>query len=151
MILSSTLSMIFPFKLCLQCSKRHEFLCPDFESKGKCVQTRCPYAHRKKTIIRPRKLTPTNNIPCLSSRKEVPSKLEASLQSESTSRYFGNDKRDSIPYKSSALTAEETAASTTESSDSTLMDTDETYNDNLTLIPQRPRLGSLPSFIPIDR
>lgn len=130
----------------LQCSKRHEFLCPDFESKGNCVQTRCPYAHRKKTINRPRKLTTTNIIPRLNSRNEEPSTVEGSLQSESTSRYFGNDKLDSKMEKSSKSTADKSATSTT-----TSMDTDESCDDNITLIPQRPRLGSLPSFIPIGR
>lgn len=122
----------------MQCSKRHDFLCPDFESKGTCDKIRCPHPHReKKDMIRKRS---TIN----------PIQLEINNHDEDIDVEYKSKRQENIRYYTNGEPAERSKI------DDVQMDTDnakEEISGDIEVIVvrpfKRPKLGVLPSYIPL--
>lgn len=118
------------FSLPFQCPKRHEFLCPEFEKQGECKVTRCPYPHRN--------------------HESHTSKFKSTRRKRRTATVDRTDERDTDAddvnmkryFIGSSDQNQSTANEATDSS--TLEKSDETI-----IVVRKPKLGALPSYIPI--
>lgn len=110
-----------------QCAKRHFEICPAFE-KGSCSRGKyCPYPHPKSKTAKPVK---RNQI-----KRKLAAKPAAEVVSNANVRYF----EDASMKKENDVKLEK----------------DEKEEENLPsdeerIHPKRPRLGRLPSFIPLS-
>lgn len=176
---------------------RHEFLCPEFESKGICGKTRCPYTHKDKLNKKPeRKQKLKEEI--IQPMSEPVQYSEQNILVQERNRYFIDDHKTeqigqelsefgaiklsrvlnkiekvkaNYKFSTEILTesgdhcAEETNSQGTAASAPKRMDdncsehvldiehmcVDDKDDDTIQLlIPSRPKLGPLPSYIPIE-
>ncbi|XP_030750080.1 zinc finger CCCH domain-containing protein 3 [Sitophilus oryzae] len=109
-----------------ECDRRHQYLCPEYEKHGKCTKQRCPYPHGKMVrsyLIHKSKFAKNysdkNKVDQTEQRKVVNEKLD---KIDERLRYYKNDKAE---YEIEQ----------------------ENGSKNLELL-ARPKLGSLPAFIP---
>ena len=117
--------------LSFQCQKRHEYLCPDFESRGKCDKAKCPHPHRG------------------SSNRQTTKKVShelVGLEKVPTARYYGDGES-----SSSVCVKNEKICKVSGKSDIiSISDSDDDENDEEVCgLMKRPKIGDLPSFIPI--
>lgn len=144
-----------------KCNLRHEFLCPNFESKNGCTVARCPYVHRKKTdkpiVVRQRTIRPSYvSEPSTSVAASTSSSTLTSTGAESNVRYFINKKRK--PNDNHETNNDTTAPGPTDLETSTAIEQsqavdsgdDSLTNDESKSFAKRKKLGTLPSFIPIN-
>ncbi|KAL7306473.1 hypothetical protein TKK_0001172 [Trichogramma kaykai] len=143
-----------------ECQKRHEFLCPEFDKSGSCTKGKCPYPHKSKVsgskkVARKKCKTPikTNNV--------------NALESESKKRYYEEASEDLEEKKNKIMKQVQiikdahlaTMSADADSENSTIDQSK--LNDVEDLSPdsdvnttseraQRPPIGDLPSYIPID-
>ncbi|KAL3285064.1 hypothetical protein HHI36_019188 [Cryptolaemus montrouzieri] len=109
-----------------KCNRRHQFLCPDFEKFQKCSKKRCEYPHRnsENTLGKSggkssyKKLIRKNNVGTMPEKKTVKMIDNIKEKSERTNIRYYEDE------VGKGLEVEET------------------------LIAKKPKLGSLPAFIP---
>lgn len=141
--------------LSLQCSKRHEFLCPEEENKKSCKLTRCPYPHRSnfhikqnsKSII-PKKSTTSPNA--------IESPINDDNVNQCTKRYFSSENR-FVPNAINSndeqnvysIVSNSSEHSTSSSSQDIYEAEYETEHTEQQQIYKKLKLGTLPSFIPI--
>ncbi|XP_044755715.1 uncharacterized protein LOC123314467 [Coccinella septempunctata] len=112
----------------LKCNKRHQFLCPEFEKTKKCTKTKCPYPHRSSKVIRSK--APKKTTKKILQRKVIkPSKQ--TVEENCQIRYYKDNLEDT-----NETEERETAARSNAGEEMA--------------IPKRKKLGSLPSFIPIN-
>lgn len=105
-----------------QCAKRHFEICPAFE-KGSCSRGKyCPYPHPKSKTVKPVK----RNL-----LKRKPPSKSAEVVSNTNLRYF-----EDTSMKKEDKSNEKKEANTS--------------NGEEIIHPKRPRLGRLPSFIPLS-
>lgn len=142
-------------KLAEKCNKRHEFVCPDLEAKGKCDKVKCLYCKKQQMSLNNKKeANPRKAIAGASVMKE-PTKPSTSLTTVETTdtpaaRYFATSK-DSIQLGEIAKVSElndESLGDADRTSDSEIDEEDSTANS----VPRRtrPQLGDLPAFIPFS-
>lgn len=125
-----------------KCPKRHEFLCPDFESKGTCEKPRCKLPHKTK-------MEPKTGMKV---RESVNSYINVSESDDinSSERYFYGKDSSTANHKPNRCNISETSVPIPTS----LRDAQTSVqgsNEVEQLIPSRPKLGVLPSFIPIEK
>lgn len=180
----------------LQCPKRHDMLCPEFQRNGECKVTRCPYPHprRRRTKIdqkeeRRKELSSSGNV-AVQTKPKTATTAGTSAKVSRVVRYFIEDREgaqdmdvtelDDQQSGSVELSAENKAklsrvlnkieqmkvnyllgtshssngqpvvqslTSTSEDSQTKTNDDDATEVDGRKM---RPKLGPLPSFIPLD-
>ncbi|XP_060520434.1 zinc finger CCCH domain-containing protein 3 [Cylas formicarius] len=109
-----------------ECHKRHQYLCPEYEKHGKCLKQRCPYPHGKmvrRYLVHKQKFAKNCSEP-----RTKPDEYSAAR----VVRQPGNDVTEKARYYISKQEGFETK-------------TFETLD-----VRSRPRLGTLPSFIPFD-
>ncbi|XP_055382542.1 zinc finger CCCH domain-containing protein 3 [Condylostylus longicornis] len=129
-----------------KCSKRHEFLCPDYESKGKCEKIKCMFCKKrvKENIVKGVKSIRNEKEEKIIKLEEKESE-EISKNSE-LGRYFieQNEKRNTscpnLDYKTGSY---ESSLSCSDVSDT------EKEEDVETKGLKRPKLGILPAYIPL--
>ncbi|KAH8380539.1 hypothetical protein KR009_011251 [Drosophila setifemur] len=123
--------------LAAECNKRHEFACPELERKGKCELSKCVFC--KKTTKRLVKPHPKSR----SKPAEKPTEAKKDTDLPTSSRYFKCDgeqpKVDSQETPSKDVGEEEPEESLEE-------DTEPAAG-----IRRRPKLGTLPAFIPLGK
>lgn len=134
-----------------QCSKRHEFLCPEYQSKGSCKLTRCPYPHgaakasTSHTIKRKIKATKPRIRKTETETSQPPT--ENQLDDASTRRYFCDDSECTDKQQQQQSTKSEQV------NDSKVKSSNVTENvvneDEKLIVKRKPMLGPLPSFIPL--
>lgn len=129
-------------------------MCPEEETKGSCKLTRCPYPHRSqppKTSIIRSKLKAKPKAKKLK-RATVEVKEDTESEKSSVKRYFTEDanqtdgtvqcvNKNSVNDNSATVETTTTLTTTTENSIA--------INDERINVKKRPKLGTLPSFIPI--
>lgn len=128
-------------KSIFQCSKRHEFLCPEKESKGSCTLTRCPYPHRtpsQSSTSTRTKLRKRSKVIQEEAVIKVSSEIEA--DKSNIKRYFADE----------ANNMESTfqTKNTNSENEKSAKIADDMVDDNIN-VNKRSKLGELPSFIPI--
>lgn len=132
----------------IQCDKRHQYLCPEFEKTGKCAKRKCPYPHgnsvRKGTLPKKPKLS----INKLNSKSAVKFKRQNSTLKRSDKSQNQTEKNINVRYYADSFEKRDKP----EGSD--LAAKEIVANDNIKiesrlLVKDRPQLGSLPSFIPL--
>lgn len=146
-----------------QCNLRHEFLCPNFESKNGCTVARCPYVHRNKTdkpaVVRQRTIRPSyvsEPSTSVAASTSLSSSALTSTGAESNVRYFINKNRK--PNDNHESNNDTTAPGPTDSETSTTIEQSQAVdsgddcltNDESKSFAKRKKLGTLPSFIPIN-
>ncbi|XP_037029074.1 zinc finger CCCH domain-containing protein 3 [Bradysia coprophila] len=142
-----------------KCNLRHEFLCPNFESKNGCTVARCPYVHRNK-ISKPvavrQRTAPTSYVTepsrsVASSSSSSSSSASTSTSAESNIRYFINKNRrpNDNPKSKNGTTTPGSTDSIEKSQEMDSVD-DCLTNDDSKSFAKRKKLGTLPSFIPIN-
>lgn len=112
-------------------------MCPEYESKGECKVTRCPYPHYDGKKQHKRRKVSAKTFKH-SEQRIVESKPTESMTEENTNlRYFidteGNESS-SEPSLSTIDTNQQSSQSTEEK----------------LIVTRRPKLGVLPSYIPLD-
>lgn len=113
-----------------KCSKRHEFLCPEFESKGVCEQPRCKLPHKTKSVL----------------KADIKTNKAAST-TKSTDEIVGLER---YYYGQGSTRTDQPAPTQLSLSDP--LTRAKYFNEQVEqVIPSRPKLGVLPSFIPIDK
>ncbi|CAG9761312.1 unnamed protein product [Ceutorhynchus assimilis] len=122
----------------VQCDKRHQYLCPEYEKYGKCMKPRCQYPHGKmvrsylinKTHFA-KKCSTSTDLKSKNVDKEVPSKSDE----EEKPRYYVENESDSneLITRKENLNVEAVAGS------SNLI--------NFVGSKSRPKLGNLSAFI----
>lgn len=143
-------------KLAEKCNKRHEFVCPDLEAKGKCDKVKCLYCKKQQMSLNNKKEAhPRKTIVSASVMKEPTKSPSASVTTvEPTdtpaARYFITSK-DSIQLGEIAKVSElndESLGDANRTSDSEIDEEDTTASS----VPRRtrPQLGDLPAFIPFS-
>lgn len=146
-------------KLAEKCNKRHEFVCPELESKGKCTKVKCPYCKKQQMSLNNKKTTIKN-----SPKEEVPidkpsSGMEMDVVEDVPARYFAQ--LPSLGAKDANKLGEiDKVSKINESVDQGSGDDDdngdESENDDEMItassVPTRtrPQLGELPAFIPFS-
>ncbi|XP_030385288.1 zinc finger CCCH domain-containing protein 3 [Scaptodrosophila lebanonensis] len=132
-----------------ECNKRHEFVCPEFARNGKCELTSCAFCkHRTKTksnvVPSPKtKKVPKPNVVVVHDVATTPSSV-LDEASSITSRYF---KCDDIVTIDKLEELPPTESADIFHIDEQIEDGNATSTANLR---QRPKLGALPAFIPLD-
>ncbi|XP_023013476.2 zinc finger CCCH domain-containing protein 3 [Leptinotarsa decemlineata] len=135
-------------KKALECDKRHQFLCPDYEKKG-CSKPRCPYPHgkmvRKYSVFNKHKFAKKSSDKIEEKPHEKPTELEpiktkevAKLSKTETARYYLdknniNEGGNSVEIKRCVFPV-----------------CNETVCDQEIPFKSRPKLGKLPSFIAFE-
>lgn len=123
----------------IQCEKRHQYLCPEFEKSGTCPKRKCPYPHgslvRKITISKSKLSINRRRVKSATKFKKdklsKPNLKQNEAEKNINVRYYVelHDKKDG----SSELAEKEIGSIEVAS------------------LKERPQLGSLPSFIPLDK
>lgn len=125
-----------------QCEKRHQYLCPDFEKTGTCPKRKCPYPHgslvRKTTISNKSKLSINRR------RLKLAPKIKNGKLNKSNLKQKEIEKNVNVRYYVESCDKKTENAELAEKEVGTIGLALE-Y-----LVKERPRLGSLPSFIPFD-
>ncbi|CAH0547409.1 unnamed protein product [Brassicogethes aeneus] len=114
-----------------ECDKRHQLLCPDFEKTGNCPKKRCPYPHGKMV----RKYTVRKNI-----AKKCSEKLKKSNDSEQNPKTNSDNQSTSKEEKSSRYYLGKDKQNSKDKNE-LVCDPDVNFRS-------RPKLGTLPSYIP---
>ncbi|XP_055842336.1 zinc finger CCCH domain-containing protein 3 [Episyrphus balteatus] len=150
-------------KLAQKCNKRHEFVCPDMEAKGKCEKVKCSYCRKqqmslnnKKEVHQKKTITSSGKSKSSSVEEPTSSKsfIEISDEPSLGARYFAAAK-DTIELGEIRKVSEinESVGSDDDGSDS---DDNEINEEVITAssssVPKRarPQLGELPAFIPFS-
>ncbi|XP_055913831.1 zinc finger CCCH domain-containing protein 3 [Eupeodes corollae] len=153
-------------KLAEKCNKRHEFVCPDMETKGKCEKVKCVYCRKQqmslnnKREIQPKKVISLTGKSNISSIEELPSVApsrakEAIEEPTLGGRYFAAS-RNSAELGEIGKVSEINESVADEESDTAGDDDDDSEMEeeltNTSSVPKRsrPQLGELPAFIPFS-
>lgn len=128
-----------------QCNLKHEFMCPNSQSKDGCTVVRCPYVHKNKPIIQLQR-TPSSIV------ATEPSISSTSTTTESNTRYFVSNNQKPNDNQKTNNSANDIAGTSpnTETTDDSTDSVDCEINEEATAFSQRKRLGKLPSFIPLS-
>lgn len=129
-----------------ECHMRHEFLCPEFTAKGACEKVRCPYPHT--TVAEQQQHQKRMKL----AKQQPERSVEVAVDSAAVA---GERSMASVLAKVRKLKARYTDASIVpdgasvggQAADEARASTD-AAEDVLVLIPSRPKLGALPSYIP---
>lgn len=127
-----------------KCDKRHEFLCPDFESKGKCEKVKCIYCRKKSKFNKiPTKIDKNTKVGNnLDLKNQISEKDKVLVEKASgLSRYF-IDEINTLNSNKNIIIGETIKYISDESEE----DSEEIVEN---LFPRRPKLGDLPAFIPL--
>lgn len=113
---------------------RHEFLCPEEQSKGSCKLTRCPYPHKiQKNLHRTLKAEQFKLNKKLKITKKI---IDANIPDDKigVKRYFADESKENS----------ETSCGSNSANQIT-----NTENVEQIIVTRKPIIGSLPPFIPI--
>lgn len=127
----------------IKCNMRHEFICPEFARKGKCELTNCSYCKQQQkqkfTAVKSRtkpKLKLPAPVPSVKATKENITKVD---EATNNSRYFKCESEKVPPTGRPQEVDDNDEVSEEESSSA----------GNSNGQRQRPKLGTLPAFIPL--
>lgn len=130
--------------------KRHEFLCPEQQSKGVCPHPhRCPYPHRaahtqiEHSHIQGPERSKIKTKRSKATKKSTDNKsvqISTDKEAFSVRRYFVDETKQSAPLNIESHLSLESENPNSVSS---------TENVEQIIVVRKPILGSLPSFIPI--
>ncbi|KAK4877265.1 hypothetical protein RN001_009771 [Aquatica leii] len=118
-------------KKAAECEKRHQYLCSDFERTGRCVKKNCQYPHG--SVVRPPKFTNLIIEKLQGGSKQKINRLKPTIAKEDFDEKTPNIRY----YKESQSTKSDSA-----------VDNKQNNSDSSHEVNKRPKLGSLPSFIP---
>ncbi|XP_031640559.1 zinc finger CCCH domain-containing protein 3 [Contarinia nasturtii] len=127
-----------------ECSKRHEFLCAEYQRKGSCKLTRCPYPHPiLKESYRSSKQKSAERLKLKRKLKTVEKKpnIPHDIEKTTVQRYFVKDSNDENNQNNSETSSGSVSANANKNVS--------TENVEQIHYVRKPIVGSLPSFIPI--
>lgn len=130
-----------------ECHMRHEFLCPEFTAKGACEKVRCPYPH---TTVAEQQLQKQKRSKLAQQQKRSDSRnadSAADASERSMATVLANVRQTKARYTSTTTKMDESSSVGNSIADETRASSD-SIEEVLVLIPSRPKLGSLPSYIP---
>ncbi|XP_017844533.2 zinc finger CCCH domain-containing protein 3 [Drosophila busckii] len=118
------------------CHMRHEFVCPEFARKGKCELPNCSYCKKMNKQLT-KQSTRKSFTKAKSKTKVIAPKIsQASVVEPNASRYFKCDSPAAMPADVDGPAEQE-------------QDQEEDKDSSGTGLRQRPKLGTLPAFIPL--
>ncbi|XP_001353814.1 zinc finger CCCH domain-containing protein 3 [Drosophila pseudoobscura] len=129
--------------LAAECNKRHEFACPELQRKGTCELAKCRFCKQtSKRLIKPKPKTKKESVGI----QETPQTANPGTEQPGSSRYFKS--------KGEQATQGESASAVDQRNDDSeeeLPAEEEKASAEVGPISfrQRPKLGTLPAFIPL--
>lgn len=130
-----------------ECHMRHEFLCPEFSAKGACEKVRCPYPH---TTVAEKQQHQKRMKLAKQQQQELPVEVAADSAAIAGERSMASvlaKVRKMKARYTNAPTVADSASVGNQVSDEVPASSD-AAEEVLVLIPSRPKLGALPSYIP---
>ncbi|XP_017134991.1 zinc finger CCCH domain-containing protein 3 [Drosophila miranda] len=129
--------------LAAECNKRHEFACPELERKGTCELAKCRFCKQtSKRLIKPKPKTKKESVGI----QETPQTANPGTEQPSSSRYFKSEGEQATQDESASAVDQRNGDSEEE-----LPAEEEKASAEVGPVSfrQRPKLGTLPAFIPL--